>query len=160
MFTRPPLLPVLVGIWLVPLILGLMLDPFGGVTFFLPRPAEAAFRLREAAYFDRGSHCASGSQIAWREVLAGPHAESWYRAIADDAYSPAGQLYGLIGLYAIDSTSLDSLAWPYEGRLTTDSVIVVADDTVGWMSPLEMLRPNTVDSIVTVFRDAHPRPEC
>jgi len=160
MFTRPPLLPVLAGIWLVPVILMLVLDPFGGVMLFLPRPAEAAFQLREAESFDRGSHCASGSQVAWRKVLESPHAESWFRAISDEALNPAGRLYGLIGLYAIDSLRFASLDLRYPARSSADSVIVIADDTVSWKSPIELLRPSTVDSIITVFRDTRPRPWC
>lgn len=160
MFTRPPLLPVLAGIWLVPVLLGLMLDPSGGFAFFLPRPAEAGFRLREAEYFNRGSYCASGSQIAWQEVRENPHAESWFRAIVDEALTSAGRLYGLIGLYALDSTRFEQKVLPYAVQLAADSVIVVADDTTGWMAPDEMLRPEVIDSIVRVLRDAHPRPDC
>jgi hypothetical protein len=160
MFTRPPLLPVLVGIWLIPIILGLIIDPFGGWTMYLPKPAAAAFRLREAEYFDRSGHCDSGSQSEWRETAAGPHPETWFRSLATEAVHPAGRLYGIIGLYEVDRLSFGRIVQsglPFESR---DSIPVFADGRLSWSSGAALLRQPTLDSILRVFREASPRPIC
>jgi hypothetical protein len=158
MISRPPYLPILLGVWLIPLLIGLIVDPYGSWTYLLTKPAVAAYRLREAATFDRNSYFASGGQEAWREVLRSPEAEFWFRAVATKGLHPAGRLYGLAGLYAIDRQSLLREVEAHPPFGAHDSVIIDADNGSGWVPASALLRPATLDTIIKVFRDASPRP--
>lgn len=104
MLTRLPWMQVYANLVGLALLFGVVLGPAPNWWLvFLPYSASAALQLREAPhlYHDRG--CEAYSLQLWAEILHGPHAAKWFTALADEAVTPEGYVFGLVGLQATDS---------------------------------------------------------
>ncbi len=159
MFTRPADVPLLVGIWFVPLLLGILVDPLGW-PFFLPTPVAAVLRFSEARYFDRDRGCASEAPAEWRTIAASPDGAGWFRVLAREAKYPAGRLYGLVGLYALDRGAFEREGLGMARIGTPEGVDVFTDRRIRLVPTAELLRPTTLDSMVRELRDSTPKPYC
>ena len=123
MFARPPFVPLFAGVWLVPLILGLIIGPLPHWwSIFLPQPYPEAVTLQVAPYFDADTGCYSAPAAAWRTILASEHAESWFEAVAREGTTPSARLYGLVGLQAIAPTEVPRVVQLIGRRLLTQDV--------------------------------------
>lgn len=102
-FAKPAFLPVLVGIWSVPVIIAIIVSPFPSpLAILLPPVYGAALGLQEARALDLDQHCYSQAASNWRLIERDNHPASWFLAITLEGSTPAARLYGLIGLARVE----------------------------------------------------------
>lgn len=160
MFTRPAYWPLFAGIWLIPLIFAVIIYPITGWNLLLSKPAAAVLWFRDDPRFGLDSACASESPAIWRAIERSPHAEDWFRMLTIEAHFPAGRLYGLAGLYAVDRVSFERELQRIPRFHLEDPVPVTGEQAERRVPLGQLLRPAMLDSIVRVLEDSRPKPDC
>ena len=159
MISRPAYWPLFVGIWMVPVLISLMVWGPDWWARLLPSPAAAVLQLREARYIDR-SGCASHFRSDWQEVAAGPEAAAWFRALVEEAITPAGRAYGIIGVYGSASSAADARRDLLPWSQLLDSVPIISGNGIMPVRLDALLEPAVLDSLLSEMRDTSARPEC
>src|SRR5262249_17802104 len=142
MFTRPAYCPILVGIWIVPLLIGILIGPPPKWwILYLPPPALSAVDLQNARILDlAGGPCYSWQYDDWETVARSPAGKSWFVAMARDTLSPVGRFYGWLGLYYLSGGREPDLVHIFPRPASTGSVrVALAPSAESVLLPLSSL---------------------
>jgi hypothetical protein len=161
LIARPAFAPVYAGVLTVVVLLGVTLGPWPDWwALYLPRPAAAAFRLREKNYLIRYDDCANEAVADWQAIRASPDAVRWFTTITEEATTNAGRLYGLVGLQDTDSVRFAVHVSILTARQLADTVFVVDSDGVRLLSVRSALAGVERSVLSRAFKDPTPRPDC
>ena len=161
MFDRPPLVPVFAGLIMILVVLGTALGSWPDWwSLYLPQPVGAAFRLREKRYLVRSDGCAQRAIDDWHTVLTSKRPESWFRSIVVEATTPAGLVYGLVGLQATDSAEFTRRMSRVSRALLADTMTVLDSESVSVLRLQDVIPNIETGLLLRSWTDIYPRPEC
>ncbi len=167
MFSRPPFLPVLAGVWLAPFIIALIVFPFPEPwAWFAPPPYARVLELQYRESFNADPRCYSSGADAWREIARSPHSASWFRALALEGATPAAKYYGFLGLRYVAPTEAMHAAGRLDPRSLRGEVRVwpsrtAPDPYTPQLETLEvLLHPDSLSKYARLFAIGDREAEC
>jgi hypothetical protein len=149
------------GLLMVLVVVGIAIGPAPDWwSIYLPEPAAAAFRLREAKFVAFHTGCRWQDVEDWRQIRKQPSAATWFGAVIDDRETVASAIYGLVGLREVDSQAfaarLNSI-WPV---IAEDTVLVVDTGAYGPVPVASLLPRLRSGRLARLFSHDDQRPEC